>query len=98
MSMPVKKTVTAFLSIAFDDWPKEITPSPELRKQFGHHQENWRAFERAYKSELRSPEAQGKLREIAKKAHRRRVTLVYGAKDKVYNHAVILKSVIEKMH
>lgn len=83
--------------LIFNEWPKEITPSSEIRKKFGHQEENWEAFVRAYRKELRSPEIQEKLQEIAEFSHHHNVTLVYGAKDKIHNHAVILKSVLEKL-
>lgn len=81
----------------FNEWPKEITPSPEIRKKFDHKKENWEAFVRDYRRELRSSQALEKLREIATISRHHKVTLVYGAKDPVYNHAVILKTVLDKL-
>jgi uncharacterized protein YeaO (DUF488 family) len=82
--------------LKFDEWPKEISPSPELRKSFGHQVENWQSFSKAYRQELKSKEIQPKLHEIASKGKKKTVTLVYGAKDEVHNHARILKDVLEK--
>jgi uncharacterized protein YeaO (DUF488 family) len=39
---------------AIDDWMKEIGPSTELRRWFGHDPEKWPEFQRRYKHELRA--------------------------------------------
>ena len=77
---------------AIDEWLKEIAPSAELRRWFGHDAEKWREFRRRYEGELRAREAL--VREIAALASRRRVTLVYGARDEVHNDAVVLAAVV----
>lgn len=77
---------------AVDEWMKEIAPSAELRRWFGHDPEKWPEFQRRYEQELR---AQADLvREIAKLAARGRVTLVYGARDEEHNDAVVLAAVV----
>lgn len=77
---------------AIDEWMKEIAPSAELRRWFGHDPEKWPEFQRRYKQELR---AQADLvREIAKLASHGRVTLVYGARDEAHNDAVVLAAVV----
>lgn len=77
---------------AVDDWMKEIAPSAELRRWFGHDPEKWPEFQRRYRRELR---ARGDLvREIAALAARGRVTLVYGARDEEHNDAVVLAAVV----
>jgi uncharacterized protein YeaO (DUF488 family) len=81
----------------FDEWVKDITPSTGIRKAFGHKPENWKTFSAAYKKELKAKAIQPLLHEIADKSRKRKITLVYGAHDPKYNHAVILKDVLEKM-
>ncbi|MGE5534514.1 MAG: DUF488 domain-containing protein, partial [Acidobacteriota bacterium] len=49
-----------------DHWFKEIAPSTELRKWFGHDPERWNEFRRRYKAELRQHAEQ--LAEIRKMA------------------------------
>jgi uncharacterized protein YeaO (DUF488 family) len=83
--------------LPLDEWSKEISPSSELRKEFGHMQERWASFAKAYKAELHSAAARGKLLEIAKRSRRGPVTLIYGAKDEIHNNAIVLKSVIEHL-
>lgn len=79
---------------AVDIWMKDIAPSNELRRWFGHDPERWNEFRRRYKAELAAnPDELEKLRQLAKKHH---VTLIYGARDERHNQAVVLKSILER--
>lgn len=79
---------------AVDDWMKDIAPSAELRRWFGHDPEKWPEFQRRYKRELR---AHAELVDrLARKASRGRVTLVFGARDEEHNDAVVLASVVRR--
>lgn len=77
---------------AVDEWLKEVAPSTELRKWFGHDPAKWPEFRRRYRRELRAHRAE--VERIARLAARRRVTLVFGAKDDVHNDAVVIASVL----
>jgi len=75
-----------------DEWMKEIAPSTELRKWFGHDPARWPEFRRRYRSEIQRHEAElGRLRELARNGP---VTLVYSAHDAAHNDAVVLKCVL----
>lgn len=75
-------------ALRLDTWSKEVAPSPALRTWFGHDPRKWEEFQRRYLAELRRhPEA---WRPILTLARRRRVTLVYGARDTTRNSAVVL--------
>lgn len=77
-----------------DDWCKEIAPSSELRKWFNHKEDRFDEFRNRYKKELKKHEKDlKKLREIAQE---KRLCLLFGAKDKKRNQAVVLKEVLEK--
>jgi uncharacterized protein YeaO (DUF488 family) len=78
-----------------NEWIKEIAPSRELRKWFSHDPEKWDAFRKAYISELQ--ERRPTLEKIKKKAENRQVVLVYSARNEQYNHALVLKEVIEQL-
>jgi uncharacterized protein YeaO (DUF488 family) len=82
--------------LALDDWLKDIAPSSELRKEFGHDPSHWKSFVSAYKRELRSSQAQTLLEALEHRAESRTLTLVYGARDESHNNAVVLKSILEK--
>lgn len=77
---------------AVNEWMKELAPSADLRRWFGHDPERWREFRRRYERELRARVEL--VRDIAALASRRRVTLVYGARDEAHNDAVVLAAVV----
>lgn len=79
-----------------DDWMKEITPSPHLRKWFNHEQEKFEEFKKAYKEELNQDDKkQKKLQELKDMSANERLVLLYGAKDERHNHAIVLKEVLD---
>jgi uncharacterized protein YeaO (DUF488 family) len=74
---------------AIDRWLKEIAPSTELRRWFGHRTERWPEFRRRYIAELRQrPELLDEIRALARDGP---VTLVYGARDETHNDAIVLR-------
>lgn len=77
-----------------DLWLKEIAPSTELRRWFGHDADKWRSFRGRYETEIRHNDDLIKLlKHIAGKGT---VTLVYGARDEKHNEALVLKQFLEK--
>ena len=77
---------------AIDEWIKEIAPSTELRKWFGHDPERWHEFRRRYQSEIRQhPEELDRIRALAQHG---RITLVFSAHDEAHNDAVVLKELL----
>jgi uncharacterized protein YeaO (DUF488 family) len=81
-------------SLHVETWVKDVAPSTELRKWFGHDPAKWAEFQRRYISELEAnPESWQPLLEAARGGD---VTLVYGAKDTEHNDAVVLKDFLER--
>ena len=81
-------------ALQLDAWLKEVAPSDELRRWFGHDPARWEAFQRRYFEELESrPEVWHPLLEASRQGT---VTLVYGARDEQHNNAVALKSFLER--
>jgi uncharacterized protein YeaO (DUF488 family) len=78
------------------EWAKELAPSTELRKSFGHDPRQWTNFQKRYKAELRSASSREKILSLAKRAARGTVTLVYSAKDTEHNDAVVLKRLLDQ--
>ena len=74
-------------------WLKDVAPSTELRKWFGHDPAKWKQFQARYRKELR--EQKGALKLLRQKGKTRTVTLVYGARDEEHNEALVLKKVVE---
>ena len=78
-----------------DLWLKDIAPSTELRKWFGHDPEKWKSFRGRYETELKSKD---ELVEMLKaKAGKGTITLLYAARDEKNNEALVLKKVVERM-
>ena len=79
---------------SIDLWLKDIAPSIELRKWFGHDPDKWLEFEKRYSYELKKNEEQlSLLKDQMKKGM---VTLVYGAKDEEHNQALVLKELFSR--
>ena len=76
-------------------WLKELSPSPALRRWYGHNQRRWREFQERYRAELRDPDKQPALAELAEKARHGTITLVYAARDTERNSAVVLKRILD---
>lgn len=77
------------IDLQIDEWNKEISPSPELRKWFDHKEERFEEFSKLYNQELMTKTDEiNRLKIIAKTET---ITLLYGAKDPEINHAIILK-------
>jgi uncharacterized protein YeaO (DUF488 family) len=72
---------------AIDLWAKEVAPTRELRTWFDHRPERFDEFRTRYLLELESNPAAAWLR---KQITGKTTTLLYAAKDTVYNHAVVL--------
>lgn len=76
-----------------DLWLKEIGPTTELRKWFGHDPAKWEEFSARYRSELETNPAVKHLRQVI--ASHSIVTLVFGAADTNHTHALVLKDFLE---
>lgn len=77
-----------------DLWLREIAPSTELRRWFGHDPEKWDEFRRRYRAELEDKrDAVDRLVELT---HIGRVTLVFGAREARYNNASVVREVVEE--
>ena len=75
-----------------DEWARDLAPSGELRRWFGHDPSRFAEFRRRYTVELGGQEE--KLRELRRRARSGPLTLVYGAHDKEYNDAVVLAQIL----
>jgi uncharacterized protein YeaO (DUF488 family) len=80
-----------------DLWLKDVAPSTALRKWFGHDPARWAEFQKRYRAELKKPAQREALRDLANKAAKKSVTLLYGAADTEHNQAVVLKAALEAM-
>jgi uncharacterized protein YeaO (DUF488 family) len=77
-----------------DAWLKNVAPSDELRKWFGHDPKKWGEFQKKYRVELRKQkELITELKQTEKK--KGTLTLLFGAKDREHNEAVVLAAVLK---
>jgi uncharacterized protein YeaO (DUF488 family) len=79
---------------AIDRWMKEVAPSPELRKWYGHDTAKWSDFQKRYRVEL--GENKDLIEELREKCRSGTVTFVYAARDEEHNSALILKKFLER--
>lgn len=80
-------------SVAIEAWLKELGPSTDLRKWFGHDPSRWAEFKKRYFKELAlKQDLWGPIQAAARK---RTVTLVYSARDEEHNQAVALREFLE---
>lgn len=80
-----------------DLWEKEIAPSTELRKWFGHQPDLFPEFETRYEKELENnPITPEFINIIRSHLEMENVTLLYGAKDQKDNQAVVLFEWLQK--
>ena len=75
-----------------DVWLKEVAPSPNLRRWFGHQPERWPQFRERYLAELAANPALERLRELIAEGP---VTLLFAARDTDRNDAVVLAELLE---
>lgn len=77
-----------------DQWLKEVAPSTELRRWFGHKPERWREFQQRYRAELKTNPALEELRTLSRQGL---LTLLYAARDTEHNHALVLQSLLNHL-
>lgn len=77
-----------------DLWLKEIAPSDELRRWFGHEPARWSEFCERYMAELEG--SASLLEELRIEAARGGITLLYAARDREHNNAVLLKRLLDE--
>ena len=76
-----------------DHWPKDLAPSTELRKWYGHDEAKWKQFKRRYFTELkRKPDDVQSLLDYVRGS---KVTFLFGSKEERLNNAVALKEYVE---
>jgi uncharacterized protein YeaO (DUF488 family) len=80
--------------IKIDLWLKEIAPSDDLRKWFGHDPEKWNEFKKRYFKEL--DDRPDVVKQLADKVNQGPVTLVFAAKDEEFNNAVAIKEFLQR--
>lgn len=82
--------------LRLDAWARDLGPSTELRKSFGHDPTRWQEFQRRYRAELADPARAKALDALAERVRRGAVTLVFGARDREHSQAVVIADELEQ--
>lgn len=78
----------------YDAWPKDVTPSTNLRKWYGHEAQRWEEFRRRYRAELAVEPAASVLAEVRDAARGHRIVLLTAVKAVERSAAEVLAEVL----
>jgi uncharacterized protein YeaO (DUF488 family) len=81
---------------AIDEWAKDVAPSTELRKWYGHVPEKFAQFEARYRNELEAPTARTALHHLSTLAERDTVTLLTATRDADHSQAAVLARLLQE--
>ena len=79
---------------AIDVWARELAPSAELRRWYGHEPERFDEFRRRYRAELRAQRE--RLSDLRRRSRSGVVTLVFAARDSEHSNAAVLAEVLRR--
>lgn len=79
-----------------EEWLKDVAPSHELRRWFGHDPSRFSEFRERYRRELRTEPAHTAFMDLARRAATSTVTLIYSAHDELHNNAVVLAQELKR--
>jgi uncharacterized protein YeaO (DUF488 family) len=77
-----------------DEWARDLAPSNELRRWYGHRPERFAEFRRRYLQEL--GERRAELAELRRRARRGRVTVLFAARDAERSNAAVLAEALRR--
>lgn len=79
----------------YDHWNKDVAPSTELRKWYGHDPSRFAEFRRRYRDELRESDAQLALAKLRDQAGDGPLVLLTATKDVEHSHAAVLAELLQ---
>lgn len=82
-------------NLAMEGWIKDLAPSSKLRAAFHQHALDFKEFEKKYLEELKNNKE--KWQPLIEKYKNKKITLLYGAKDPIQNHAIVLRDYLEDL-
>jgi uncharacterized protein YeaO (DUF488 family) len=77
-----------------DEWRKDVAPSPDLRKWYGHDPDRFDEFARRYRAELADPERAEGLAHLRSLADAGPLTLLTGARRSDISQATVLAALL----
>lgn len=82
--------------LELDEWLRDVAPSTELRRWFGHDDSRWDEFRRRYEAELQHEPAATRIAQLREREREgQQLTLVFAARDAEHSNAEVLREVIE---
>lgn len=81
-------------ALRIEQWLRDVAPTNELRRWFGHDPQRWDDFVERYRAELDANRAAWEP--LLEAASQGPITLVYGARDPEHNQAVALRDYLER--
>ncbi len=81
--------------VAHDHWNKDVAPSTELRRWYGHDVEKFEEFAKRYRAELDSEAGQKALQELKECVRGKRLTLLTATKDVEHSQAQVLADLLD---
>jgi uncharacterized protein YeaO (DUF488 family) len=79
---------------ALDEWARELAPNDDLRRWFGHKPERFAEFRERYRGELAGHADE--LAELRRRAADGALTILYAARDREHNNAVVLAELLRE--
>ena len=79
-----------------EEWMRDLAPSAELRKWYGHESGKWPEFRKRYRAELAKSPRKELLAALVEGARKARVTLVFGARDAERSNAAVIAELIRE--
>ncbi|MCC6619574.1 MAG: DUF488 family protein [Chloroflexi bacterium] len=80
--------------LRLDRWAREVGPSTDLRKWFGHDPARWDEFRRRYLAELEGPVQAAIIAELVAVARSGTLTIVFGARDAEHSQARVVADLV----
>lgn len=82
-------------AVPLDDWLRDVAPSNDLRKWYGHDPGKFDEFRRRYLQELAGPDARASLGRLRTLAAQGRLTLLTATKDAEHSQAAVLAELLD---
>ena len=83
-------------AVDMDEWAKDVAPSSELRRWYGHRPDRFEEFARRYRAELEAAPATDEVTRLAGEARKQRLVLLTATRDVPHSGATVLQSVLER--
>jgi uncharacterized protein YeaO (DUF488 family) len=79
---------------AIDEWARDLAPSTQLRRWYGHEPARFEEFDRRYRAELAAQRE--RLTELRRRSRSGVVTLVFAARDAEHSNATVLRDILRR--